>query len=117
LKIFQRELKTFIKDSDAQMFFENFKRKHEVHPSFYFAYELYVDVTLKHVFWIDGIARLNYSLYDNVVSFDMTCDTNRYKMIFAPFIGLDNHRLCVTFGAAFLGDEKAESFSGCLISF
>ena len=31
-------------------------------------------------------------------------------MIFAPFTGLDNHRLCVTFGAAFLGDEKTESF-------
>ena len=31
-------------------------------------------------------------------------------MIFAPFTGLDNHRLYVTFGAAFLGDEKTESF-------
>ena len=37
-------------------------------------------------------------------------DTNKYKMIFAPITGLDNHRLCITFGAAFLGDEKAESF-------
>ena len=27
LKIFQRDLKAFIKDSDAQMFIENFKRK------------------------------------------------------------------------------------------
>ena len=31
LKIFQRHLKAFIKDSDAQMFIENFKRKKEVH--------------------------------------------------------------------------------------
>ena len=38
LKIFQRDLKTFIKDSNAQKFIENFKRKKEVHPSFYFAY-------------------------------------------------------------------------------
>jgi len=30
-------------------------------------------------------------------------------MIFAPFTGLDNHRLCVTFGATFLRDERAES--------
>ena len=110
LKNFQRDLKAFIKDSDAQMFVENFKRKQEVHPSFYFAYELDVDGTLKHVFWADGVARLNYSLYGDVVSFDTTYDTNRYKMVFAPFTGLDNHRLCVTFGAAFLGDEKAESF-------
>ena len=77
---------------------------------FFFAYELDVDGPLKHVFWADGIARLNYSLYEDVVSFDTTYDTNRYKMVFAPFTRLDNHRLCVTFGAAFLGDEKAESF-------
>jgi len=110
LKNFQRDLKAFIKDSDAQMFIENFKRKKEVHPSFYFAYELDSDGTLKHVFWTDDFARLNYALYGDVVSFDTTYDTNRYKMIFASFTGLDNHRLCVTFGAAFLRDEKAESF-------
>ena len=62
------------------------------------------------MFWTDDFARLNYALYGDVVSFDTTYDTNRYKMIFAPFTGLDNHRLCVTFGAAFLRDEKAESF-------
>ena len=51
LKIIQRDLKAFIKDYDAQMFIENFKRKQNVHPSFYFAYELDVDGTLNHVFW------------------------------------------------------------------
>jgi len=77
LKNFQRDLKTFIKDSDAQMFIENFKRKKEVHPSFYFACELESDSTLKHVFWTDGLARLNYALYGDIVSFDTTYDTNR----------------------------------------
>jgi len=110
LKNFQRDLKAFIKDSDAQMFIENFKRKQNVHPSFYFAYELDVDGTLKHVFWADGITRFNYSLYSDVLSFDATYDTNTYKMIFAPFTGLDNHRLCISFRAAFLSDETSESF-------
>ena len=54
LKNFQRDLKAFIKDSDAQMFIENFKRKKEVHPSFYFAYELESNGTLKHVRVLDG---------------------------------------------------------------
>jgi len=69
-----------------------------------------VDGTLKHVFWADGIARFNYSLYGDVLSFDTAYDTDRYKMIFVPFTGLDNHRLCVSFGAAFLSDEKSKSF-------
>ena len=84
MKIFQRDLKAFIKDSDAQIFMEKCKRKQEVHPSFYFAYELDVDGTLKHVFWTDGIARLNYSLYGDVVSLDMTSNTNRYKIVLCP---------------------------------
>jgi len=50
LKNFQRDLRAFIKDSDAQLFIENFKRKQNMHPSFYFAYELDMDCTLKHVF-------------------------------------------------------------------
>ena len=108
LKNFQRDLKVFIKDSDVQMFIENFKRKQKIHPSFYFAYELDVDGTLKYVFWADGIARFNYSLYGDMLSFDTTYDTNRYKMIFAPFTGLDNHRPCISFGAAFFSDEKSE---------
>ena len=66
--------------------------------------------TFKRAFLANGIARFNYSLYGDVLSFDTTYDTNRYKMIFAPFTGLDNHRLCVSFGAAFLSDEKSESF-------
>jgi len=38
LKIFQKDLKAFIKDFGAQIFVENSKRKQEVHSSFYFAY-------------------------------------------------------------------------------
>jgi hypothetical protein len=30
--------------------------------------------------------------------------------IFAPFTGLNHHRQCVTFGAAFLADETSDAF-------
>ncbi|KAJ8446943.1 hypothetical protein Cgig2_026441 [Carnegiea gigantea] len=56
LENFQRDLKAFIKDSDAQMFIKNCKRKKEVHSSFYFVYALESDGILKHVFWTDGLA-------------------------------------------------------------
>ena len=69
-------MKVFIKDFDAQMFVESFKRKQKVHQSFYFTYELNVDGALKHVFSSDAIARLNYSSYGDVISFDTTYDKN-----------------------------------------
>ena len=79
-----------MKDSNAQMFIKNFRRKKEVHLPFYFAYKSESDDTLKCVFWADGLTRLNCASYGNVTSFDTTYDTNRYKMISAPFTGLDN---------------------------
>ncbi|XP_058773776.1 protein FAR1-RELATED SEQUENCE 5-like [Vicia villosa] len=105
-----RDLKTLIKDSDAYVFIDNFKRKQEVNPSFYFAYEVDVEDRLKHVFWADGICRKNYFLFGDVMSFDTTYETNKYSMIFAPFTGVNHHRQSVTFGAAFLANEKADSF-------
>ena len=48
LKKFQRDLKAFIKDSDADMFIQNFTRKQKVNASFYVAYELDGDGRLKH---------------------------------------------------------------------
>ena len=36
---------------------------------------------------------------------------NKYSMIFAPFTGLNHHRQYVTFGAAFLANEKVDSFT------
>ncbi|XP_058769118.1 protein FAR1-RELATED SEQUENCE 5-like [Vicia villosa] len=75
-----RDLKTLIKDSDAYVFIDNFKRKQEMNPSFYFAYEVDVEDRLKYVFWADGICRKNYSLFGDVMSFDTTYETNRFCM-------------------------------------
>ncbi|XP_057432975.1 protein FAR1-RELATED SEQUENCE 5-like [Lotus japonicus] len=110
LQNYSRDLKTLIKDSDAHVFIDNFRRKQELNPSFYYAYDVDGEGRLKCVFWADGLSRKNYSLFGDVVSFDTTYETNRYSMIFAPFTGVNHHRQCVTFGAAFLADEKADSF-------
>jgi len=90
------------------MFVENFKRKQEVHLPCYFASKLDFDCTIKQAFWVYGIARLNYSLHGNVISFDRTHGTSRYEMVYAPFTRLDKHRLSFTFNATFLRDEKVE---------
>ena len=50
LQNFHRDLKALIKNSDAQMFIENFIRMKTKNPSFYFAYEMDEHNRLKHVF-------------------------------------------------------------------
>jgi len=111
LQNYKRDLQTLLKDFDANVFIDNFRRKQEVNPSFFYAYELDEEGRLRYVFWADGICRKNYSLFGDVVSFDTTYRTNKYNMIFAPFTGVNHHRQSVTFGAAFLANEKIESFA------
>jgi hypothetical protein len=44
------------------------------------------------------------------VSFDATYSTNQYNMIFTYFTGINHHMQSVFFGAAFLANEKIESY-------
>lgn len=61
---------------DAQFSVDNLRRKQEVDPSFYFAYEMDNENSLKHVFWLDTVGRNNYSLFGDVLVFDTTYETN-----------------------------------------
>jgi hypothetical protein len=107
---YSRDLKELVKDSDAHIFLDNFRRKHEMNHSFYYDFEVDNEGRLKHVFWADGISRKNYSLFGDVISFDTTYNTSKYCMIFVPFTGVNHHRQSITFGAALLGDAKIDSF-------
>ena len=98
-----------IKDADAQMFIDQFGRLKEVDPGFFFEYEVN-DGRLVRVFWADTTSRKNYSHFGDVVSFDSTYSTNQYDMKFAPFTGVNHHMQSVFFGAAFIADEKIESY-------
>lgn len=82
-KNFQRDLKAFVKDSDAQMFIDNFRRKKEMWSSFVFDFEVDEEGSLIRAFWCDPLCRRNYYVYGDVVSFDTTYRTNRYFYVYA----------------------------------
>ncbi|GJW94046.1 zinc finger, CCHC-type containing protein, partial [Tanacetum coccineum] len=42
---------------------------------------------------------------------------SRYRMVFVPFTGIDNHNRSVTFGAGLLSDETVKSYKWLLQSF
>ncbi|KAK1395117.1 hypothetical protein POM88_014173 [Heracleum sosnowskyi] len=60
--------------------------------------------------WADRIGRRSYDVFGDVVSFDATYRTNKYSMVFVPFIGIDNHGKSVTFAATLLDKEDIENF-------
>ncbi|XP_074351485.1 protein FAR1-RELATED SEQUENCE 5-like [Apium graveolens] len=84
---FNRDLKLFIGDKDAQMMIEKFKRMQEKSKGFYFAYD------------VDSEGHLTKSFII------------RYNLIFAPFTGVEKHDRCVTFASCLLAHESAADYS------
>ncbi|VFQ69176.1 unnamed protein product [Cuscuta campestris] len=109
-KNFKRDLKAYIAGADAQMLIDKLFRKKQTCSAFHFDYDVDESDQLTRVFWCDPIAKKNYAMFGDVISFDATFNTNRYKMVFTPFTGVDNHRRCVTFAAGLLRREDVPSY-------
>ncbi|XP_019151959.1 PREDICTED: protein FAR1-RELATED SEQUENCE 5-like [Ipomoea nil] len=114
---FRRDLLAYIAEADAQMVIEDmFKRKQE-NPDFYFDYDIDEEAQLSRIFWADAESRRNYACFGDVMSFDATYSTNRYKLVFVPFMGVDNHKRSITFGAGLIAKEDVESYEWLLKNF
>ncbi|XP_019188958.1 PREDICTED: protein FAR1-RELATED SEQUENCE 5-like [Ipomoea nil] len=77
----------------------------------------YILNAFKGFFWADAVSRKNFALFGDVVSFDATYRTNRYKLVFVPFTGIDNHKRSITFGAGLLTREHVDSYVWLLEKF
>ncbi|XP_059639387.1 protein FAR1-RELATED SEQUENCE 5-like [Cornus florida] len=102
--------KSLIQRGDAQSVIKHFKQCRAEDHIFFHSEELDAEGRLANFFWRDGRSRLDYDYFGDVVVFDTTYRTNRYDMIFAPFVGVNHHRKNILFGCAFLVDETTDSF-------
>ncbi|KAI3700679.1 hypothetical protein L2E82_45316 [Cichorium intybus] len=116
-KNFKRDWNAFIGENDADMVIEKLNKKKEYFQDFSFEYSVGNDGKLTGLFWADEEAKRNYFAFGDVVGFDATYRTNKYRMIFVPFTGIDNHKRCVTFGAGLLSSESIESYKWLLHAF
>lgn len=87
-----------------------FKLRQEDDGSFFFAMDLGSDGTLRSVFWADGRSRCAYLQLCDVLVFDVTYKTNKFRMPFAPFTGVNQHLQSILFGGPLLEDETTEMF-------
>ncbi|CAI9268498.1 unnamed protein product [Lactuca saligna] len=76
----------------------------------YYVVDLYSDGCPRNIFWADGRSRDDFTKFGDVVAFDVTYMTNKFKMPFAPFTGVNHHGQSVLFGGALLENEKEETF-------
>ncbi|XP_035832856.1 protein FAR1-RELATED SEQUENCE 5-like [Helianthus annuus] len=91
--------------------------KKEYLRDFSFEYTVDSNGCLTRLFWVDEVSKQNYLVFDDVISFDATFKTNKYKMVFVPFTGIDNHFHNVNLGAGLIAKETTESYVWLLTCF
>ncbi|XP_019150118.1 PREDICTED: protein FAR1-RELATED SEQUENCE 5-like [Ipomoea nil] len=114
---FRRDLLAYIAEADAQMLIEDMFKRKEDNPDFYFDFDIDEEAQLTRLFWADAECRRNYACFGDVMSFDATYSTNRYKLVFVPFTGVDNHKRSITFGAGLIAKEDVESYEWLAMKF
>ncbi|XP_076951095.1 protein FAR1-RELATED SEQUENCE 5-like [Bidens hawaiensis] len=98
-KNFKQGLNCYIGEYDAEMIVQRLRAKKTFTSDYSFEYD---------------ISKSNYLAFRDIISFDATFKTNKYKMIFLPFTAIDNHCHNVTVGAGLLASETIESYTWLL---
>ncbi|XP_027911300.1 protein FAR1-RELATED SEQUENCE 5-like [Vigna unguiculata] len=95
---------------DTQILLDYLKSKQAENPSFFYDVQGDDDHCMSNILWVDPKARTNYTYFGDTVTFDTTYRSNRYRLPFAPFTGINHHGQPVLFGCALLINESEASF-------
>ncbi|XP_020272151.1 protein FAR1-RELATED SEQUENCE 5-like [Asparagus officinalis] len=106
----ERDIRADLKGHDGEMFYEYLKLEQGKNPSFTFQIEADEEQKITRCFWSDATSRRAYNFFGDVVIFDTTYNTNRYGLIFAPIMGVNNHGQTILFACGFLNHESVDDF-------
>ncbi|RYR74180.1 hypothetical protein Ahy_A02g008812 [Arachis hypogaea] len=74
------------------------------------------DNRLGSLFWADGEMMSDYQVFGNVLSFDSTYRSNKYKKPLVVFSGSNHHKQTSVFGFALLEDEEVRTYRWVLLN-
>ncbi|KAL2938714.1 Protein FAR1-RELATED SEQUENCE 5, partial [Bienertia sinuspersici] len=97
-------------EGDAVALEKYFQQQYEYNQEFYSAIERDDDGRLMNAFWSDARSRAMHKDFGDIITFDTTFLCNRYRMPFAPFVGVSHHGKSIVFAAALLSHEDTETF-------
>ncbi|PNX83162.1 protein FAR1-related sequence 5-like [Trifolium pratense] len=86
-----------------------FKQESE-NPSFFYDFQMDDEEQIINIFWADAQMINDYGYFSDVITFDTTYKTNKDCRPLGVFVGLNNHKQTVIFGATLLYDETISSF-------
>ncbi|CAL5433885.1 unnamed protein product [Camellia sinensis] len=99
-----------LEEGDAQALLELFVHMQEENPKFFYAVDLNEEHRLRNVFWVDAKGMDDYTNFGDVVSFDTTYVTNKYKIPLVLFVGVNHHIQPTLLGCALIADETVYTY-------
>ncbi|KAI4313829.1 hypothetical protein L6164_026779 [Bauhinia variegata] len=98
----------------AQLLLELFMHMQDENPKFFYAVDLNEEHRLRNVFWVDAKSMEDYAYFGDVVSFDTTYFTSKYKIPLVLFTGANHHVQPTLFGCALIADDSIYTFAWLL---
>ncbi|XBJ23335.1 hypothetical protein VPH35_001521 [Triticum aestivum] len=95
---------------EAGSMLKYFQDKVAQNPSFQYAIQLDNEEQITNIFWADAKMLIDYAHFGDVVTFDTTFGTNKELRPFGVFVGFNQFRQTVIFGACLLYSETYEAF-------
>ncbi|XP_057446545.1 protein FAR1-RELATED SEQUENCE 5-like [Lotus japonicus] len=86
-------------------------------PGMYWSHLVDEQGNLKQLFWADGISRMDFQVFGEVLAFDATYRKNKYGCPIVVLVGVNHHCQTIVFGTAVLTNEKEESYVWLLEQF
>ncbi|XP_016195236.1 protein FAR1-RELATED SEQUENCE 5 [Arachis ipaensis] len=103
-----------IADGDANSAIVYLKGKASVDPMAMARYNLTKEGMLANLFWADGMSRVDYQHFSDVLAFDSTYKKNKYRRPLVIFSGANNHKQTTIFGFGLVLDETISSYKWML---
>ncbi|XP_043698176.1 protein FAR1-RELATED SEQUENCE 5-like isoform X2 [Telopea speciosissima] len=97
-------------DWDWDCMLEYFRSMQSVDSGFFYAADFGTNQSIRSLFWVDTRAREAYKQFGDVVVFDTSYQSDKYRFPLACFTGVNHHRQSTVFGCGLLADETVESY-------
>ncbi|KAL2934977.1 Protein FAR1-RELATED SEQUENCE 5 [Bienertia sinuspersici] len=94
---------------DAVALEKYFQQQYEYNQEFYSAIKRDDDGRLMNAFWSDARSRAMHKDFGDIITFDTTFLCNRYRMPFAPFVGVSHHGKSIVFATTLLSHDDMET--------
>ncbi|XP_071901067.1 protein FAR1-RELATED SEQUENCE 5-like [Coffea arabica] len=104
-------------NGDAEGALEFLAAKKDADDMFFYKYHVDNEGRLARLFWADSKSCVDFSVFGDVLVFDTTYKTNKYRKPLVVLAEVNNHLNSTVFGCALLLDERIETYEWVLSTF